>query len=502
MNLLEPLLGPIVGHTTEESVRLWARGYPRTLGVVRYRRSTERGFIATRTFTISAECDHTGTVDIGGLESGCEYQYQLGFVDPGDDAGLVAAAIESGEITLNWNKQPNWADSKPAANRFRTFPEDGNATTFIVGSCRHHGLGVLRRGDKAFKAIHQRRVQHGEENDFLLMIGDQVYTDMNDRALIWFPLNLLPEPQNTLEGFFGKYQRNYGSRYFRKVLRRTSAYMMMDDHEVVNNWEPALFEGDGKYAGQQHIRDFGLQAYNAYQVSHSPAANTGRYWYQFAHGPCDFFVLDVRSERDRLHSRQIGVEQFEALRSWLQDGSERVKFVVSPVPMFPDTVGKEQGGWGEPEDKWTGFAKQREEILELIRARPNNRTVMLSGDVHCSFIAELKHDHDPEFRCYNVISSAFNWVVFGLRRRDFRIEQPLLAHDGQVSPYRVGLACGTWDGHFHQVNNYARLQVLEGEHGMELRVVYRDDRGALLEDTTIYLDKLLEPVSKSVGSSS
>lgn len=64
-----------------------------------------------------------------------------------------------------------------------------------------------------------------------------------------------------------------------------------------------------------------------------------------------------------------------SLVDWLDDGSGRVKFVVSSVPFFPD--------YRKPnEDKWSGFPSRRLQILDFIRARKIKRVVFLSGDIH------------------------------------------------------------------------------------------------------------------------
>ncbi|MEE8584253.1 MAG: alkaline phosphatase D family protein, partial [Acidobacteriota bacterium] len=88
----------------------------------------------------------------------------------------------------------------------------------------------------------------------------------------------------------------------------------------------------------------------------------------------------------------------DALKNWLDDGSGRVKFIVSAVPVFPD-------GKRDSEDKWSGHIKQRTELLEFIRRNAIRRVVFLSGDIHCSMSAELTSPQGGEgFKVLSVIS--------------------------------------------------------------------------------------------------
>jgi alkaline phosphatase D len=130
-------------------------------------------------------------------------------------------------------------------------------------------------------------------------------------------------------------------------------------------------------------------------MSHSPVFDThanrivgtpNRFWYTFRDGCCDFFVTDRRTERYLSQNQEereiIGEEQMKALKSWLNDGSGRVKFMASSVPVFPETKLSN-------EDKWGGFPTQQSELLDFIWQHQIPRVVMLSGDVHSSFTAEL-----------------------------------------------------------------------------------------------------------------
>lgn len=98
----------------------------------------------------------------------------------------------------------------------------------------------------------------------------------------------------------------------------------------------------------------------------------------------------------------VSTEQMMALKTWLSDGAEAVKFVATPTPMFPDAE-------SPTEDTWSGFIEQRNEILRFIQEKKIPRVVFLSGDVHCAVSAKLTSSTDPDFSVLSLISSAFYW---------------------------------------------------------------------------------------------
>ena len=85
--------------------------------------------------------------------------------------------------------------------------------------------------------------------------------------------------------------------------------------------------------------------------------------------------------------------QLTALKLWLQDGADRIKFVISSVPFFPDPAPD-----SDRKDKWSGFTRQRGEILDLIREQSIPRVVFLAGDYHFSIKSELISPGKEEFR--------------------------------------------------------------------------------------------------------
>lgn len=480
-------VGPMVGHTTPYGFRLWGRGPERNdaVGVARIRVAGDSQVLETKAFLFLKDYDFVGIVDFGSLmeeesndslEPETIYEYEIGWVE-GQSANEVAANIGN----LVWSTD----EERALVGTVKTFPdpEDANsATTFLLGSCRDNAFPG-DKGEGTFRAM-ENALQHdiGRHTQFILMTGDQIYIDHS---------HPLPEPTFKLEKYWKEYRRAFGRKHFNTVTRRLPTYMMMDDHEVQNDWSRGQYEREKErcWIKEFHRETFtnAMQAFEAYQASLSPvtqsAANfgpsafprrsgvdepSGRYSYKFRHGQCGFFVLDTRSEstvgKEENSTAKILADDKE-LTNWLADGNEDFKFVVSPIPVFPDT----KNMFGSPKDKWGGAPEQRHNILKEIFANRtrNPRVIFLSGDVHVSYVAKLtlNDTDDDDFKIYNVVSSAFNWVPPGLSRGNFawgNLAEKRDLSDTKQTEFKSERVLGVGissPGHVHKKNNFARITV-------------------------------------------
>ena len=110
--------------------------------------------------------------------------------------------------------------------------------------------------------------------------------------------------------------------------------------------------------------------------------------------------------------------QMTALLNWLNDASGRVKMVVTSVPFFPDLK-------SESDDKWSGFVPERTKILDFILSNKIAKVVFLSGDVHCSFNAELTSVKDPAFKVISIVFFLFFWPYPHMDAGEFGFEVQL-----------------------------------------------------------------------------
>ena len=147
------------------------------------------------------------------------------------------------------------------------------------------------------------------------------------------------------------------------------------------------------------------------------------------------------------------------LTQWLCDKSQRVKFVITSVPFFPDTK-------KENEDKWGGYKRQRDEIISCIRANSIQKVVFLSGDVHCSMAAALNigYSNGPPLKIYSIISSSFYWPYSHMKQRQFQLTGSVAMDNG--GDYILEQVTNVFSG-----DNFTRVKVSQ-EH-IEIEVYER-----------------------------
>jgi alkaline phosphatase D len=453
-------VGPIIGYTTQTSVRVWGRGgldmgsgeADRCFGVARIslRRNKYRKPIL---FKMKAEFDRTGVVDFEDLDPGISYRVQMGYFFADSEPEALTA-----DLGLDWDEA--------SEGEVTTVPSNpASPASFILGSCRYilrFGRTALfdQRGDKTFRSV-INQLNAGIRTDLMVMCGDQIYAD---------DLNFL-FPDQHLSEFHERYALVYSQPYIRQLMSRVPTYMTLDDHEIMNDWTQDKFkEFADRFVNAMH-------AYHSYQVVHGPAfqatetpdesAIPRRLWYQFRHGNSSFFVMDTRTERFKELDppEMVSGEQMGALKEWLTANEQTIKFVVSSVPFFPDTrmISK---------DRWSGFTLQRTEILDFIRHHQVRRVVFLSGDIHASGSAQLVCQADPSFRVTSIISSPFYWPYPHLN--DSHIQKTGILATSEGVDYQLDNA-----GTFFGTDNFTRVTATSLD---QLQVQVFGRKGALLAD--------------------
>lgn len=440
------LIGPMIGHTTSKSIRVWLRADAemRMNGVRTTARLYDNGMLIEEQdfLFLQNDNDFIGLIEFGTdsslLTPDTTYRYTIEI----DQDGLTRKLFEG---------------------NVKTFSSDlHKEVTFITGSCRHlyvkndsgQSLGYMQQhssdiayGDQAFYTIENFiKEKEGFDPQFFLMTGDQVYADHEPGS---FHGN--GHPAKSFEEYLDHYHRAYPQTHFASLAKKMPFYMTMDDHEIKNDWMMDMIYPYYDKDADENLRHYknGLHAYAIYQAALSPviknpkdldaelnkladisyeknlAKNIQPYtdsskglFYTFEQGAGKFFCMDVRTER-YMHKdtpQMIGKYQLQALYNWLSDHkeNEKVKFIVTSVPIFPDT----KSLFGASEDKWGGYAEQRKEILDYIRKQQIKKVIFISGDVHVSLAAKLQYQGE-DTGIYSVISSAFTWPVPGLQGWNF-----------------------------------------------------------------------------------
>ena len=187
-----------------------------------------------------------------------------------------------------WTDALEGLDPEKCLASFTTFPaaaRAANQLSFLLGSCRYPGLLWKRKqSDRIFRPMLDS-AQDRAGARFVLMVGDQIYADMFNRV----PVGLA----DTYEEFQDRYHAALGSRNMRRLLRHVPTYMILDDHEIEDNWAQDRMRDRKK----RLLFNVAIGAYCSYQWTHSPRNFGMRLYYSFECAGYPFFVLAARGRR-------------------------------------------------------------------------------------------------------------------------------------------------------------------------------------------------------------
>lgn len=543
--LRPPGLGPVIGHTTSSSCRLWIRaGDPqdegarlaadrRTIGIIGLLDDDRTGFEAAYYFRLHREFDRTGTFTLGrdvslgrhvtdGLDDEADRPVVL-TPDTAYTARLATLTIDDPLPDAQSLSSRDLAQRLPDVNRmapqlldlpaescevdFRTFPPEADVADrlgFLLGSCRYPGLmWKVKKADRIFGPMRA----HFEPQDgrpaarFSLMVGDQIYADKLHR--------LVPVGRaDSFEEFQQRYIEAFGSPNMRRLLRTAPTYMILDDHEIEDNWTRDRMDEPGLH----RLFNVAVGAYMSYQWSHGPRSFGRRLHYHFDCGGYPFFVLDTRTRRTlddeglednhllghpAIDPRHPG--QLQQVLDWLRAQQEQhgdvPKFIASPSVFAPSPI-RERTTWNgkgkalDPYDRkhngrhrnrsdsWPAFPNTRSALLECLLDHEIQNVVFLTGDIHCSNIARLafaKNDTPRDLRAYDITSSAFYWP-FPFADGDPNGFVHDSTRDGQHDGFPVRdhvLHYRAWA--FTQEDNFCRIDIDRAQACLTVR--YYDRRG-------------------------
>jgi len=324
------------------------------------------------------------------------------------------------------------------------------------------------------------------------MVGDQIYADMLNKAV---PIGLA----DTFEEFQDRYHDAFGSRHMRQLLRSAPHYMILDDHEIEDNWTQDRVRNRQKRV----LFNLAIEAYKNYQWSHSPKNYGQRLYYSFEYGGFPFFVLDSRTQRykedveDTLEDNHLlgrpspdpetEPSQLEIVCRWLSRQQELVghvpKFIVSSNVFVPNSIRSTRGNRQKNEsDSWPAFPSTRRYLLNHIVSHRIQNVVFLSGDIHASCVATIHFSGNSDaeqVKAFAITSSAFYWPF------PFADGEPSnYVHDstgeGQRDPFDVGngVTMNYQAFNFTQEDNFCQIDVDLTNAKLTVRTI--DRKGRLL----------------------
>ncbi|HET6492199.1 MAG TPA: alkaline phosphatase D family protein [Burkholderiales bacterium] len=507
-SLREPGLGPLVGDTTYNTCRVWIRADDpadksvdldenrRTVGVIGFVSANGKKITDAWYFRLQREFDRTGTFVLGkdvqlgfyaadyaarglpvpakppkqaipaSLDPDTEYTVRCGTLTIDDplpnaenlsDFDLVARLPNIDNIKHELLR----FDASRCEATFRTFPGPDTIAddmAFLLGSCRYPGLlWKIKEADRIFgpMQIHFAAGNpYGTRARFTMMCGDQIYADLLNRVVPILRADTFAEFQQ-------RYLTAYGAPNLRQLLRTSTTYMILDDHEIEDNWTQDRLHDDGKH----QLFNVAIGAYQSYQWSHGPRTWGRLLYYTFECAGYPVFVLDTRTQRFKddlvglADNHLLGRPsldpanhpgQLHRLLAWLSEQQQKrgnvPKFIVTSsvfvpndmserIAPVPDPAGAAPPAHDEVEDpldqlygaawnakrrdnsdSWPAFPNTRLALLRHIVANGIQNVVFLAGDIHCSNTANIvfqgetaKDKHGKALKAFSVTSSAFYW---------------------------------------------------------------------------------------------
>lgn len=398
----------ILGHTTDTSAKIWVRASARWPVAFLQLINPANNKILTEFPIPTQESEFfTAVQEFSGLAADTDYKVKVAFgktlEDPAD--ALVRDAYAEG--------------------RFKTFPKTSKQSfTFLLGSCNLHSLGILERPDQAWISI--SRIAAKTQARFMIHAGDQIYADIPFK------------PEASLEHYRNKYLDAWDDCIpAKRVLTELPHYMVLDDHEIINNYE----NGRGELGST--LPRIALKAYWEFQHSHNPATlgAPDQYYYSFSYGDVQFIVLDTRTSRISSLEQMIDDKQLKSLLTWMTQHKNSTKFIVTSVPFVGVVKNSKQDKWCDP-----AFKGQREKILGHILKNGISNVVFLTGDMHTSYCADLEISDRAGNKTvlHELMSSPINQFTPDLPL-EFHYESPRTETDGGIQ-YKSTIRKSTYYG--------------------------------------------------------
>jgi alkaline phosphatase D len=290
--------------------------------------------------------------------------------------------------------------------RTRTFPAPGERSdrlAFALASCQHYENG--------YYTAYQHMAE--DDLDLVFQVGDYIYEGNATTNPASPRRHDGPEPMD-----LGAYRN-------RHALYRTDPHLQaahanfpfvvtFDDHEVENNYADEISEDE---IPPEQFLPRRAAAYQAYwemmplRAFSRPTGPDAQIYRRLGYGSlAGFNVLDTRQFRSNQAcgdgtddvpcgdwadpTRSITGDRQE---QWLLDGlgRSRARWNIVPQQVFfaerDNLVGE---GKRLSMDAWDGYPANRQRILDGIVARKVENVIVLTGDVHRHYAADIKADFD------------------------------------------------------------------------------------------------------------
>ena len=416
--LLAAGLGGLAGALTYPQ-RIWAqpvfRNYPFSLGVASGEPAAD-GFVL---WTRIAPDPFNG----GGMPA---QNVTVGWELATDDA--MQQVVQQGETLarpeLAHSVHVEMAGLEPAREYWYRFyvggeaSPTGRAKTLPVANAAVDLLKFAVAGCQSYQHGYYTAFQHmaEEQFDFIFHYGDYIY---EERYAIESQVRGLPssgaEPYS-VDDYRNRYAGYKADRDLQAAHASAPFIVSFDDHEVDNNWA-AEIDQDGTPRDIFLLRRAGaFQAYYEHmplRLSSMPRNNQMLMHRRFHYGGlADLHVLDTRQYRsdqpcgDGLQAdcasaldptrTMLGAQQERWLFDGLASSNATWNIHAQQVWMMRYDGSTDESEVRQNMDSWDGTAAARQRLFDFWQQRQISNPIVLTGDVHTNWAAELKADFADE----------------------------------------------------------------------------------------------------------
>ena len=380
-------LGVASGDPTPDAVVLWTRlsqeilrenGIADQAVQVDYELSESPSFQKiTRSGSVvaSPELGHSAHADVRGLDSDKTYFYRWRIGGATSQIGRTKTAPPASANT----------------EQFR----------LAFASCQQYEHGYFT----AYKHMAE------EEFDLIVHLGDYIYERSWGDNLVRHHEG--PEIRS-LQDYRDRYHTYKSDPDLQAAHASAPWVVTWDDHEVDNNYAADIAEDDQTPEQLLARRVYAYQAWYEFMPIRLPVGRQGPDMPIFRRlrfgNLMEMYVLDTRQYRDNQacgDGRKTSCEEHkdpsrtalgQAQKKWLLDNlvtTDATWNVFAQQIMMASLRGVSEDGdqlW--PMDLWDGYPHERQELLEHIDSVSTPNPIVLTGDIHSNWVADLKLNFD------------------------------------------------------------------------------------------------------------
>jgi len=431
----------------------------------------------TGKFRTSADRDFTVKIDAKHLWPGLRYWYRFKSSPTGSSNHDVVYSDVGTFRTAQWT----WHKSNVE------FTYDGDSdTSRVAGVNPFNNWEVLDRARE-------------ENGDFFVYLGDTIYSDSSFRP---------GGPADTVDEYRDTYEEGRTYTALTELLKSTSTYPLMDDHEVQNDYDGKTVDPARYAAGRQAflewmpIRETGLP--------HDPSCAGDPLYRKVKWGKdVEVFITDQRSCRDAdvqavcggdlaptmptaqrtsfpfslflspspppgcleaindPNRTMLGPVQKARFKADLLNSTAKHKIVISELAW--------QQFYVLPYDRWEGYGGERSEILNFIRDNGIENVTFNTTDNHMTMQNQVFIDNydDPETIAYEGITGPIATNTF---------QQEVLEFAGPVGLFAVNSGLNLVNIDCRHLDKYSYGHVQYDRTTGTIALSSKDQAGAVVTD--------------------